>query len=915
MGKTSLYIFFILFTVQIAFAKKGDNKLSEEITEIVKKARKQNKLSDAVKFVNQAIYLSQQSIDDSIIIATYYNKPLIAAILGDFDKTLDYLHEFDSVLALHYHPYYDFRHYTLYAYAYSMKNNYVLGLKYNLKSIEMAKKNHDEKQLADAYNNIGKEYMNLDDKENSFKYLKLADSIYMKINGHGTYVLYNNLSQVAHNFKEAKRYSQKAYQLLDTTNLQDLALFYLIRSDAFQTQEHYKESLIAGRRAYYLAGKIENKLLQNTAMIYMGKNYFYLDNLDSALIYLEKGLQYDKEMLANKMEIARMLSKVYEKKRNYKKAFQYHKTYVQYYDSIKYDEAQAKYSEFNVKYETAEKDKEIALQKLEIARKNKARNNILFGGFSMLLLVTGFFQWYISKHKKKKQEAELELQKEHELNEMRKHFIENIAHEIRTPVTLINGHLELALENINNCNETEKHIKTAMSNSKKVLSDANEILDMLKLEYEKKPPVSEEIALNSFLRLTFFSFESIAKLKNLELVFRWYLKTNVAIKSDKERLEKILNNFISNAIKFSPSGKQIILETTYNNGSLIIGVTDSGPGIPAEEKQKIFDRFYQLTNTSNAGGMGIGLSLAKELANSLGAQVYVESKPYEKTTFYITLKVELIEISAQKAEEKIEKKETKKNKISVNPDNKPLLLIVEDNPEMNAYLKEILSSRFECHTAFDGIEGLQKAQKQKYGVIISDVMMPGIDGFELKKKLNKTKNRKNTPFIFITAKSRLSDRLDGFNLGVDDYITKPFVKEELVTRIMRVLANKQSRDRWAAENPDDIIETGSEGQLLAKIKTVIRQNLHNEHFKVADLAFEVSYSTRQLSRLIKKKTGLTPLQFIQEIRLQKAYSYLSEKQFATISEVRNKVGMPGASNFNKKFFERFGIKPSEVLAL
>ncbi len=915
MVKNFYYILFLLlFFIQESTAQKQHENLSLEIGELIDKATKQNRLSDAIKFVDQAIRLSRQSNKDSVIIATYYKKPLLAAILGDFDKSLQYLHEFDSVLLKHYHPYYDFRRYTLYAYDYSMKNNYDIGLKYNLKSIEIAKKNQDEAQLADAYNNIGKEYMNLGDKENSYKYLKLADSIYMKINGRGTYILYNNLSQVAHNYEEAKVYSQKAYQLLDTTDLKDLALFYIIRADAFQTQEHYKESLIAGRKAYDLAHKIDNRMVQNTAMVYMGKNYYYLNDLDSALIYLEKGLQYNKEMLSNKMETARMLSKVYEKKGDYKKAFQYHKTYVQYYDSIEYNEAKTKYAEFNIKYETARKDREIALQKLELAQKKKARDRILFGSLLILLLLTGFFQWYTGKQRKKKQIAEEKLNKEKEMNRMRKRFIENIAHEIRTPLSLINGHISMALENIHQPAIQKKHLSQALSASENALFDAQEILALLKSEYEKQAPQKEDIFVEDFCRRIFYSFQSLAQLKGIELIYRSHIDKGVFICSDRQRIEKIINNFISNAIKFSPSGKQIIFEVIAEEDNIIVKVTDSGPGIPPGEQSKIFDRFYQLKNTSNAGGMGIGLSIAKELADSLGAKLIVESLPGKQTTFALVLPAVLLRKTKREEAEQEEVSIPAKPEININPDDKPRILIVEDNPEMNAFLKSILSPFYDCDMAFDGIEALQKVQKNDYAIVLSDVMMPRLNGYELKMKMNRLERTKNIPFVFLTAKAELPDRIRGFQMGVDDYITKPFAKEELLTRIERLIVNRKVREQWYREKGEPQKENATGGeQLLVKAKTIIRKNLENENFRVADLAGELAYSVRQLNRIMKQMSGLTPLQFILEMRLQKAYYLLSAKQYATLAEVRHKVGMPGATHFNKKFKERFGISPARLM--
>lgn len=192
--------------------------------------------------------------------------------------------------------------------------------------------------------------------------------------------------------------------------------------------------------------------------------------------------------------------------------------------------------------------------------------------------------------------------------------------------------------------------------------------------------------------------------------------------------------------------------------------------------------------------------------------------------------------------------------------------------------------------------------------------MPQLNGYELKQKINKLDNCKNIPFVFLTARAELEGKIEGYDLGIDDYITKPFVKEELTARVSALLHNKKERDKWAKENPDFVDDNNNEEDiLLGKIKTAIRENIFDENFKIPDLAKKVAYNPRQLSRLTKKSSGLTPLQFIMEMCLQKAYSYLSERRFSTIAEVRYKVGMPGAAHFNKKFMERFGIRPSEVL--
>ena len=912
------YVLIILYlgSIQLQFSQSntGEN-LAKKIKLKLQQARKMQQLDSALYYVNQAIALSNQSSNDSLIIGTYYNKPLIPAILGDFDKTLMYLKEFDSVLKQHYHPYYDFRHYTLYAYAYSMKNNYDLGLQYNLKSIEMAKKNKDERQLAEAYNNIGKEYMNLDEPENSFKYLKLADSLYHKIMGHGTYILYNNMSQVAGNFKEAKKYSEKAYQLLDTTDLQDVALFYLVRSDAYQTQKHYKESLEAGKKCYNLSKRIQNKMLQNTALIYMGKNYHFLNRLDSAIVYLEKGLQYDKESLSNKLEIARMLSKTYEKKHQYKKALKYHKLYVQYNDSIKDDVAKQKYAEFNIKYETAKKDKELAAKQLLLSQQQNRINQLSSLGIFGLLVLLAVFQWFFYKQKKKKIMVVQQLEKAKEINMMRHQFLGNIAHEIRTPLTLILGNLELAMENMQSKKKLQQYLKSARNNAKRVIDEANQILELLKSDQKKHHLKPEVILIKNTINRMVLSFKSLMQMKNIELVFDNQIPASLSVAIDVDKLEKIVNNLLSNAIKYSPSESQIIIEALVKAQKLVFKVKDFGQGIKASELDKIFERFYQTKANRTVGGIGIGLALAQEFAQMMQGKIKVQSKAGEGSLFVLELPLKIID-----NQKDIDKKQQLNNHVAKEESDrknhkKDNILIVEDNPEMSAYLSDLLCPSFHCYKAFDGEEALEILKNQKIDLITSDIMMPKMDGMQFLQKLKKDKVLAHIPVIMISAKSLEEEKLKAFAIGINDYIIKPFSKNELLARVQNILKTKQQWEQWLFKEKeliDDTRETYAQN-FLEKLEKLVLQNLSDETYKIADLAGQMGYSQRQLTRLVKKYTGLSPVQYILELRLQKAYAYIKSRQHSNLSDVRFKVGLNSASYFNKKFKQRFGVYPRDLI--
>ena len=247
--------------------------------------------------------------------------------------------------------------------------------------------------------------------------------------------------------------------------------------------------------------------------------------------------------------------------------------------------------------------------------------------------------------------------------------------------------------------------------------------------------------------------------------------------------------------------------------------------------------------------------------------------------------------------------------------SRPKILIVEDNPEMSKFLVQTLSNHFHCATAMDGSIALEKLKDQNFDLITSDVMMPNMDGFEFLKNMKTLEMQRHTPVILLTARAMEDDKLKGFSLGIDDYLTKPFSVRELLARIQNLLNNKASREAAMKNNEDESyppVELNFEQKQLKAAEKIVYENIDNNQFRVEDLAKQMNYSRRQIERIIKKLTGLTPAGFIREIRLQKARQLLENRQFATIAEVRYEIGMDNASHFSKIFQDRFGIKPSEV---
>jgi DNA-binding response OmpR family regulator len=507
-----------------------------------------------------------------------------------------------------------------------------------------------------------------------------------------------------------------------------------------------------------------------------------------------------------------------------------------------------------------------------------------------------------------------EREKLQELDKLKTRFFTNVSHELKTPLTLILGPLANTLEKINN-EEAKQDVLLAYNNAERLHDLINETLDFSKLESGKLEIVKSPVLISETLKRSFLSFQSLAEMKNIMLRFQSTIGDETYISCDYGKLEKIVNNLVSNAIKFSENNSLVILSANIDD-NLTVEVVDHGRGVPVEEQDKIFNRFYQAKHNQygNYGGTGVGLAFSKELAEVMNGTLSIKSKPEEGSTFILTIPAQIVSAPiVQAAETRDDKNIGHLAYESLLIDGeKPKLLIVEDNPEMQQYLISILGDQYQCFLANDGYEAIKMVQTNTFHLISSDIMMPNMDGFSLKAKINQISGNRSIPFIFLSARSQDEDVLEGLQLGVDDYITKPFNKYEYLARIHNLLTNRKERI-------DSLVSFGSnentesvDVKILKEVEKDILVNLNNTDYKVSNLADTMHYSQRQLGRIVKQLTGMSPIELILELRLQKAHRLLKKKHYSSIAEVRYEVGIESPSYFARKFKERFGVSPSEI---
>ena len=589
--------------------------------------------------------------------------------------------------------------------------------------------------------------------------------------------------------------------------------------------------------------------------------------------------------------------------------------------------------------------------------------------FVLCFLIYGIFYWRIQslkqakvrlKERVKQGTMEISLQKNKieqqtvkllELDKVKSRFFANISHELRTPLTLISGHIGVILkeEGATLSQKVRSALHISKQNGKRLLKMIEEILDLSKLESGQLHVHEKAVDFYPLISRLYDMFRSYSTTKQLDFSLKYELPDNLTLALDEDKFEKILGNLLSNAAKYTDTGGSILLkvdETKREKTSaealkkaIRIQVSDTGRGIHPNDLSRIFERFYQSgqADAPTEGGTGIGLALAKELAELMGGTLRVESEWGKGSTFCFTMPKKIcppidIETAAaiqngtpiphgkstrtenavreqMQAEEVPKKEETPKYKKQT-----PAILIVEDHPEMRAFTREVLEPHYRIREAFDGMDALKKLKKYKTNLVVSDVMMPRMDGFELLKQLKQDKKFGSLAMVMLTARAANEDKLQALNIGVDDYLSKPFDPEELLARVRNLLKNQLEREEWKEKikvHDKEEAFVPRDQQFVQEVSALVHQELSNSQLIILDLAEAFHMSEAQLYRKIKSFTGLSPKQFVREIRLQEARKLLENKTMGSISEVMYTVGFQDSGYFAKRYTERFGKLPSE----
>lgn len=856
---------------------------------------------------------------------------------------------------------------------YYLQGNYLLATDYYKKSLSIFEKLKDDSRVALSAGNVSFMQTNINNYSEALKYNDIALKKYEKLDNKEGIVWMNRviggIYSKTENHKKALEYFHKSLKISEKLKRYDEA------AEAYSSIGHYysehnkpgnalkyyfkyldigkkiKDSAILGRANYniarmkYVQGNMEEALQYSKKAIdiadkfpfetsykfasigLIGSIFYKQGNYELAKEYTEKALEYHK-MGGEKTHLKRdyeTLSSINEKMGNYKAALENKKLSVIYQDSLKQDDI----TKTVMKYEFDKKEANIKnRQKEEIKNKNRI-SNIIYGILGVIILSIVFILITLRLRNKKlsaeKQNLELkrreaELAKETETFKSR--FLSNISHEFRTPLTLINGHLEILKKDGNP--KDKRRFDEMEYSGKRLLQLINQLLDLSKIEkdtyrlYFKKGNLLNEA--QNYIQ----AFYSLAEQRNINLTREItesakdkFYQRDFAYSS--ETLASVFNNLISNALKHTPSGGNVHCKIDFRENKFYFSVSDTGTGIPEKDLPHIFDRFYQVATKEKPiyEGSGIGLAIVKELVLLHKGGVSAENNATGGCTFRVWVSEgetisgsenPVISSPAIVPNAKISAEEN-----NIDDEEKPQILVVEDQKELRKFVVENLGNQYRFLEAENGKQGTELALEHLPDIVISDVMMPEMNGLQLCQTLKENDITSHIQIILLTAKSDQTDKIEGLETGADDYLTKPFSISELALRVMnRINLQNNLRKRFAG-NTIPVIEdvpglNQRDRNFLEKLDRIIRENIEKE-FSVTDLASEIGLSSSQLTRKLKIITGQTPANFIKNIQMEFALQML--KKGDTVSETAWKIGFSEPGYFTKVFKKHFGFLPSE----
>jgi signal transduction histidine kinase/DNA-binding response OmpR family regulator len=731
-------------------------------------------------------------------------------------------------------------------------------------------------------------------------------------------------------FATGQKYNFQALELLqkagDSTRVIISALLQIGRN--YELTNDLDNALLYYHQGLELSKKLQNNPRLVDSYILLGRYYNLTGDYDHSISYLDSAfaIATAQNFLPQIRDNAELLADSYKKKGDYESALYYAELFMQLYDSINQMQANSMLKGLELE---AEHNREMQQKEDDLQRVKLLRN---FAVIALLLVMISLFYMYRNYRIKNKANALLA-----EVDELKTRMFSNISHELRSPLTLILDPIQQMIDDEQQKRPTAKTLKLMERNVNRMLSLINQLLDLSKLDSGKLKIELSKGDVIHHLKIIALSFTSLAEKKNIHYTIKCLEEESITY-FDADKMDKILTNLIGNALKYTDDGGTVSVNVETDRGGsrkrkddegqeiLLIEVRDTGQGIPEDELSKIFNRFYQVGGKDEPEkvGTGIGLSLTKELIDLMHGEITVESKLNLGTRFNLSIPMGTRHLDAsdyilledsptpEKSHEAQTETEVKEQHAHVG-DDRQIILTVEDNEDIRTHITDNMAE-YNIMEAANGVAGLQIATEQIPDLVITDLMMPKMDGVELCEKLKTDERTSHIPVIMLTAKTSVEDRIEGLETGADDYLTKPFNVKELRVRVKNLIKQRQKlRERFRKElllEPREIAVTSADERFIKQTLDIIEENMSEQDFSVEMLGSELAMSRMQLFRKIKALTDQSPSEYIRTIRLKRA-AQLIKSNFGNLAEITYEVGFNHPSYFAKCFRELYGVAPSE----
>ncbi len=714
----------------------------------------------------------------------------------------------------------------------------------------------------------------------------------------------------------------------------------------FEKLGHLDSAYFYLQEAMRLSTKHKSKYLQTLCLTDLGRVYWRRGQTQKAVNSLESAysLTSANVLHVEKADITSLLYKINKEEGNYKKALQYLEKHDALQDSLFNVENTRELTRQEAAYEFEKEKQQLAYEKekeLLVVDSELRRQRSLQIATVMALVIALVFILVIMRYSRLKQRSNAELQRLNseilqqkerleELDKVKSRFFTNISHEFRTPLTVIGGMVDQIGKSPQKW--LERGLKMIKHNNANLLNLVNQILDLRKLETGGLQLNMIQGNIVFYLQYITDSFHSLAENKNIKIHFS-ECDQEIMMDYDKEKILRVVSNLLSNAIKFTPEGGDIYFsigrQVKDNTPMLHLQIRDTGIGIAREKLPYIFDRFYQIdsSDTRKGEGTGIGLALVNELVKLMEGECQVESEVDKGATFTILLPIRQnaspsAEPNGAAMEDMIfaisEHEVISEALASTNSEvtDRAKLLVIEDNLNVIQYIESILENDYELLVATDGQEGINMAIEQIPHLIISDVMMPLKDGFEVCETLKKDVRTSHIPIVMLTARADDDSRIAGLERGADAYLAKPFNQKELLVRLEKLLEiRRMLQQRYQTLGPmarsdDKIVQ--QEDSFISRVKKITETHLNDSNFGIPELCQEIGMSRSQLHLKIKALTNRSTTHFIRLIRLHRAKELLQTSGL-NITQVAYEVGFNDPSYFSRTFTEEFNLSPRKFV--